>query len=430
MTNEHQISQSNMSVTLERLEQAEVSELPVTIRNAGIDGAGGAGFPSYAKWDHLDRVDNLLMNHQESEPNYFIDKWLGREHAEEYAVLFDGLLDRALDTIVISAKEKNREGWMGELEAAMDGVVYTPNELPVDPDEESGVVFAYTDDQYEYGMESVLLRIVGDTVMGSDLPMDHGWIVQNTETLYNIYRTLEDGSAMTRKYLHVDGETPRHRFLEAPIGTPGSALLEAAGLPAEELRDDQVLVDGGPGWCFEIENAPDEFGVRKRTNCVLVLDSDTVAEHTFGDERINVLDTDDWGEGDMETEPTETLTPDYVRIPLITNPAFAGIVAPSNSIVETGDRVEEGEMIATPATEGISSPQHASIDGEVTSVTDTHIRIRHDRDATGAAVRTREMEQMGQLLYWTWCIECGEYVTHPEIAVAGDPTRYVCENCR
>jgi Na+-translocating ferredoxin:NAD+ oxidoreductase RnfC subunit len=63
-----------MSVTLQRLEQAESSELATTIRNAGVSGAGGAGFPSHAKWDRLDEVDHLLVNHQESEPNYYLDK--------------------------------------------------------------------------------------------------------------------------------------------------------------------------------------------------------------------------------------------------------------------------------------------------------------------------------------------------------------------
>jgi Na+-translocating ferredoxin:NAD+ oxidoreductase RnfC subunit len=417
-----------MSVSLQRLEEMEVPELSVTIRNAGVAGAGGAGFPSYAKWEHAETVDHLLVNHQESEPDFFMDKWLGREHAEEFATLFDALLDRVFETVVVGAKEKDRERWMGELEAATDATVCLPDDLPIDPDEESGVVFAYTDDQYEYGMESVLLRMVGGVTIGNSLPMDYGWIVQNTETLYNVYRTLDEGVAVTHKFLHVDGEVPNHRFLEAPIGTPAADLLAAAGLPVEDLPSDAVLADGGPGWCFASNRPPEAFGIRKRTNCLLVLDEETVESHTLGDDRINVLDVYGREEREMETEPTATLRPEYVRIPLISNPAFEGVVSRSEPIVQPGDRVEEGEMIATPARNGVSIPQHASIDGEVTEVTDGHVEIRSTDD--GRVAGAGEAEPTGESLYWTWCIECGTYALPPLDEPMLDPTRYVCEDCR
>jgi Na+-translocating ferredoxin:NAD+ oxidoreductase RnfC subunit len=415
-----------MSVTLQQLEQAETAELATTIRNAGVSGAGGAGFPSFAKWDRLEEVDHLLVNHQESEPNYYLDKWLGREHADEYAALFDALLDRAFETVVVGAKAKDRDEWMRKFETATDATVYLPEELPLDPDEESGVVFAYTEDQYEYGMESVLLRMVADVVIGQDLPMDHSWIVQNTETLYDVLRAFRDGRPTTHKYVHVGGNVPRHRFLEVPVGTPAASVLEAAGRQLSGL-DDEILADGGPGWCFEIEN-PDAFGVTKRTNCVMVLDADTAEENTLGSEgRINVVRAKDW-DGDHETEPTTALHSEEVRIPLITNPAFEGVVAPSEPIVSTGDRVSEGEMIATPSSEGISNPQHASIDGEVTAVTDRFVEIHRDEDAAAAAEKSAwDVEQP---TYWTWCIECGEYVTMTDGAGKVDPTEYVCEDCR
>lgn len=417
-----------MNVPLQRLNELEVPELSVTIRNAGIAGAGGAGFPSYAKWEHAETVDHLLVNHQESEPNFFMDKWLAREHVEEFAILFDALLDRVFETVVIGAKEKDRDRWMGELEVATDATIYLPDELPIDPDEESGVVFAYTEDRYEYGMESVLLRIVADVTIGNDLPMDYGWIVQNTETLYNIYRTLNEGASMIHKFLHVDGDVPNHRFLVAPIGTPAADLLAAAGLPPEEFPSDAVLVDGGPGWCFATNHPSETFGIRKRTNCVLVLDEATVESHRLGGDRINVLNGYKRDEHEMELEPTAILQPKYVRIPLISNPAFEGVVSRSEPIVQPGARVEEGEMISTPNRDRISIPQHASITGEVTEVTDRYVEIRRtdDRDVPDVA----ESEPTGESLYWTWCIECGMYVLPPLDEPKLDPTRYICEDCR
>ncbi|WP_306056629.1 NADH dehydrogenase subunit [Natronococcus wangiae] len=410
-----------MSVTREQLRGVELPEFAVTLRNAGVAGAGGAGFPSYAKWEHLESVDSLLVNHQESEPNYYIDKWLGRKRTDELAALFDGLLDHAFDRIVIGAKRTDREEWVVDLERATDATIYEPDELPID-ESERGVVVAYTEDKYEYGMESVLLRLVAGVVMqGGELPMDHGWLVQNTETLRNVRTALVDGEPTTRKFVHVDGRVPRHRFLEVPIGTPATDLLEAAGR-TDGLDENEVILDGGPGWCFEIDDSPDEFGVRKRTNCLLVMERSVVEENRLGGGgRVNVLASAAWKHSVHETEPAETIRPDRVEVPLITNPDFEGVVTPSEPIVRPGDELEEGEMIARPG-EGISIAQHSPIDGTVTAVDDRSISIdARGESATDAAA--------SHTVYWTWCTDCGRYVPKPEVQVA-DPTAYVCDRCR
>jgi electron transport complex protein RnfC len=348
------------------------------IRDAGIAGAGGAGFPSYSKWTHLDDVDALLMNHQESEPNYFIDKWLGQEHPAAFAALFDTLLDSFLDVVVVGAKRKDR-AYLQELEALTDGTVRLPADLPLDPAEESGVVFAYTDSTYQYGMESVLLNVVADTVIGDDLPMDHGWIVQNTETLYNISQAWTDRRPVTRTHVHVGGEVPDHRFLDVPIGTPLRAVLDRAYPDGFSLPSDAVLVSGGPGWCFPIEAAPETASVCKHTNGLMVLDAETVEQNTFGGGRIDVLESYDWTDRQMETEPTATVDPDVVRLPLLTNPDLSGVVQASTPLVGVGDSVTAGERVAAPTLDGVSLPQHASIDGTVTAVEESHITIRADR---------------------------------------------------
>lgn len=342
-----------------------------SIRNAGVAGAGGAGFPSYVKWSDLDSIDYFLMNHQESEPGFYTDKWLGREYPDLYARLFDAL-DEYFGCFVIGLKAKDRD-WCRELESATDGTIYPPNELPVDLENETGVVFAYTPARYSFSEEKSLLMAVARLQIGSDLPTEHGWIVHNTETTYNIARALFDGTPVTRKFVHVYGDVPQHRCLSVPIGTPVSTLLEAAGTSLEAVRnDDMVLLDGGPGWCYEIEN-PEAFGVRKRTNALLALPADLIEGHRGDRGQIDVREAKDWDDS-HEVEPTES-TSDRVRIPLITNAAYEGLVTPSQPIVEAGDRVSEGETIAKASEDGISIPQHASIDGLVRNVTRTHVVI-------------------------------------------------------
>lgn len=349
--------------------------IPERLTEAGVAGAGGAGFPSAPKWAKLDEVHSLMINHQESEPNYYSDKWLAREHAAELAAFFDALLDAGVfERVVIGTKQKYRGKWTDELEAATDATIFEDDETPADVSDEDGVVIVYTKDMYDFSEEQVLLMIAVGERIGRDLPTDHGWIVHNTESIFNVSRALRDGTPVTRKYVHVDGDTPRHRCLDVPIGTQASVLLDAAGLDVADIDADTVLADGGPGWSYEIEESPDEFGVRKRTNAVLVLGREEVEEHTEQEDRINVLDARDWHDREHETEPT-TLDPDFVRIPLITNAAYEGFVAPAEPVVETGDSVSVGDVVAEPAGD-ISETQHASIDGVVEAITDTHVEIR------------------------------------------------------
>ncbi|WP_049935241.1 NADH dehydrogenase [Haloplanus natans] len=362
-------------MSLAQLGRLSTPEFATTIRDAGVAGAGGAGFPTHAKWRRLDDVDHLLVNHQESEPIYYMDRWLGRERAGAFAALFEALLDSAVETVVVAPKLKDRD-WTRPLEAVTDATVYLPDDLPVDADDESGVVFAYTEDRYKYGMESVLLNVVTGTVVGGDdLPMDRGWIVQNTETLRNVYRALDRGEPTTRTLVHVAGNVPRHRFLDVPIGTPAADLLDAAGRPLGSLSDAEVLLHGGPGWSFRTDGTPAEFRVSKRTNALMVLDAETVAANTYGGGRIDVLDACDWAGDDHETTPT-TLDPDGVGVPLVSNPSI-GPVSPGEPLVSPGDRVRRREQVAAPG-DGISNAHHAPIDGVVTDVHEARIDIRFD----------------------------------------------------
>ncbi len=359
--------------------QITSDQISQTIRSAGIAGAGGAGFPSYAKWSDLEKIQYLLVNLQESEPILYSDKWLVKENPESFKKLFKLLLNLVFDVVVIGTKEKYRKNWLKHLENVTDSSIYLPDDLPLDVESETGVTIAYTEDVYQHSEELPLLKVTTGTIVSPDLPTEHGWITHNTETIYNIYRALFEGAPMTKKYVTVGGDTPRHRCLEAPIGTTIPYLLETAGLNFEDMEKSQILLEGGPGWCSRIEENPLQFGVSKRTNAVMVMDRKTVEEHRMENEevRINLLDARNWEKEEHEKEPTE-IKPDKVRIPLITNPALQGTVKPSEPIVSSGDYVGEGEVIATPYPEGISIPQHASIDGKIVNVSKNYIVIERN----------------------------------------------------
>ncbi len=362
----------------------EPDEFAPVFQQAGVSGAGGGGFPTYVKWEQVDDIHSLLVNHQESEPNCYIDKWLGDTHAEELAAFFDHLLESTFERIVIGAKAVDRDPWLRSLEEATDGTVYHPADLPINVSSESGVVFGYTEDTYEIGMENVLMQKTADTVLGKDLPIDCGWVVQNTETIHNICQALKDNKPVLRKYVHIDGyrsdgSRVPHRMFDAPIGTSVAALFEAAGIDQDTLGDDRVFVDGGPGWCFKIQRPADRYGIRKHTNCVLLLDKTTVAEHTYGNGRIDVRDQLTWSLDGHMKDP-EPVNPDRVHVPIVTNEAYAELIARSEPTVEFGDLVDKGQVIADSVEDrhGFSIAHHAPISGQVSDVTPREIEIRKE----------------------------------------------------
>ena len=362
-----------VSKDVQNLSAEDVTQI---IRSAGIVGAGGAGFPTYKKWSNLEDVDHLLMNLQESEPIFYSDKHLISSYPEDYRKLFEWVLDNFFEMVVVGSKEKYRDEWTDNLEELTDGSIYLHDDLPIDLEEDSGVIFGYTHDVYDFSRDFSLLRVLTEVDVYPDLPTEHGWITQNTETVHNIYRAIFEGEPVTEKYVHVNGNTPMHRCLKAPIGTPAEDLLKEAGVDTEALSQNQIVLEGGPGWCSTLEKTPSEFGLSKRTNGLLVMSRTTVEEGDVeGEEnRINLLEAHDWSTKDHQKQPEE-LEPDHVKIPLLSNPHYRGKVQSSQPIVDTGDMVEKGQVIAIPNSNGVSIPQHASIDGVVEEVTSSHITI-------------------------------------------------------
>lgn len=367
-----------MAITepLRLAESVSGRDLAEVLREGGVAGAGGAGFPTYAKY--LKPQPYHMTNAQESEPGYYIDKWLHRTYPREFAELYRFLLQWGCKKIIVAPKYKDRE-WFIPLEEATGARVLDCRGKGnhVNPDDyEEDILFTYTDDLYSFGKEqALLLNTCGVKLAARQLPTDHGFIVNNTETLYNMYSLLTEGRPVLTKYVHAFGETPKHIFVEAPIGTPAADLFEAAGMTIDEIEAKGfVVVDGGPGW-FTVIDDPRNYSITKRTNSLLVIDPN------YADpKRKDVRNVGKWKgypreDGpEPEKEPSRTLEPSVVRIRLTDNPEFK-IITPSRPVVEVGQKVEAGQVIAVPQEEGFSINHHASISGTVRAVTDEYIEI-------------------------------------------------------
>lgn len=224
-------------------------DLTRAVREAGVVGAGGAGFPTHVKLTGRPRV--LIINGAECEPLLRVDQEL---MARKQAVLADGLaaLTRRLgpEETFLALKGKHHalaRQWRGILP-----------ELPAK-------VFEL-EDFYPAGDEHVLVHeVTGMVVPPAGIPPDVGVLVLNVETLFNVARALE-GRPVTEKYVTVAGAVANPKTVRAPVGISFRELVYLAGGPSVAGA---VCLAGGPMMARAVTdlNQP----VTKTTKGVIVL---------------------------------------------------------------------------------------------------------------------------------------------------------------
>jgi len=228
------------------------------IREAGIVGLGGAGFPTQVKLAHRppQGIDLLVINGVECEPYICCDDRLMRERAGE---VLEGV--RILQHILqprhcIIAIEDH----MPEAEAAMRAA------LQAAATENLRVV--RVPEIYPTGGERQLIRVLtGREVPSQGFPADIGIICQNVGTAAAVYRAVVHNRPLISRIITVTGAGVREPHnLEVLIGTPFRYAIEHCGGYSDGV--DRLLM-GGPMMGFAV--ATDEVPVIKTTNCILAV---------------------------------------------------------------------------------------------------------------------------------------------------------------
>ncbi len=196
-----------------------------SIRDAGVIGAGGAGFPTYKKLDA--KVDHIIANGAECEPLLYKDREVMLQRQDEF---FRGLsiMKKLTDAneVTIALKEKNKD---------------VADQLK-DQAESLGFKFFVYKDVYPAGDEYVLVyEIAGRRIPPGGIPLQVGCVVDNVETIINIARAV-DGYPVTDKFITVTGEVKTPITTVVPIGTTFLECLEAAG---GLTTDKPVVLTGG-----------------------------------------------------------------------------------------------------------------------------------------------------------------------------------------
>ncbi|AFJ02260.1 Electron transport complex protein RnfC [Methylophaga frappieri] len=238
--------------------QHSAHELRQLIRDAGIVGLGGAGFPSFIKLNPgiHHHVDTLLINGAECEPYITCDAMLMRERAEG---VLDGIeiMRHALSARdVLIAIEDNKPEAITAMQLALGS-----RQSLADAD----IVVVPT--RYPTGGEKQLIQVVtGKEVPSHGLPIDIGVVCHNPATAYAIGRAVIHGEPLISRIVTVTGTDVTHAGnFETLFGTPIKALLEYC---QTRRQPDEPFIQGGPMMGYSL--AGDELPVTKTANCILV----------------------------------------------------------------------------------------------------------------------------------------------------------------
>ncbi|MBQ7679653.1 MAG: SLBB domain-containing protein [Butyrivibrio sp.] len=208
----------------------KLDALKEMMREAGVVGAGGAGFPAYAKLDPAAGIDTLLLNCVECEPLLKLHRQLLAAHAQEII----GMLDEVRDIIgareaVIGIKDEYRE--------TIDALREVLRERPA-------VRLALLRPAYPMGDEVILIyEATGRVVRPGGLPAQEHCVVFNVETMYNLYRAVHERAPVTDKVVSIVGEVRTPVTLRLPIGM---SVSEAVGHAGGTTAREPVYLMGGP----------------------------------------------------------------------------------------------------------------------------------------------------------------------------------------
>ncbi len=226
------------------------------LKNCGIVGLGGSGFPTYIKYDTNLPIDIVLVNAVECEPYITTDYVLMREKTEEILDSLDAIIEiNDASKGIIAIKSYN-----------LDIVDEFKKYIGTYPKIEIAIV----DDLYPNGWEKKLIKQVLN-VDYDKIPIEKGIVVNNVSTIYAIYEALKYNKPLIEKIITVTGEkVMKPQNIVVKIGSSFKDILDF--INGIEAGEDVKLIAGGP--MMGVSIASDKAVVSKNLNCILIIEND------------------------------------------------------------------------------------------------------------------------------------------------------------
>ena len=233
----------------------DAKQLIAVIKESGIVGLGGAGFPTHIKLDvGPNNIDYLIINGAECEPYVTSDTVTMLTRSEDMAFAINEL-KRLLNIkeVIIGVESNNKDA-------------VTSMKKMADPIADCSV--KVLPNLYPQGGEKVLVYYTtGRKIPANKIPINVGCVVINCTTLAAIGAYLKTGMPLVEKCVTVDGGAVKNpQNVIAPIGTTMSDLFEFCGGLTEQPAK---FIYGGPMMGITVPNA--NAPVLKNTNAVLAL---------------------------------------------------------------------------------------------------------------------------------------------------------------
>ena len=243
------------------LEELTPDEIVEIVKEAGIVGMGGAGFPTSVKLKPAKPVDTILLNGCECEPLLTADHRVLLEFADDVIYGLKAIIKAVgaeKGVIVIEDNKPDAIQLMNEKTADLDNIE---------------VVAAKT--KYPQGAEKMLIkRVTGRKVPSGGLPADVGCIVSNISTTKAIADAILTGMPLIERVVTVTGERVKNpgNFI-VKIGTNTKDLIDYCG---GIIGDDVTIKAGGPmmGFLLTDTNVP----IMKGSNGIIAVDTDHTVE--------------------------------------------------------------------------------------------------------------------------------------------------------
>ncbi len=228
------------------------------VKNSGMVGLGGAGFPTHFKLN-VDpaRIDYLLINGAECEPYVTSDTLTMQERGEDMLLALETMRTYLGIKRVILGIENNKKKAIGVMKEMVshvgEGCAAEVKVLPP---------------VYPQGGEKVLIyHATGRTVPAGKLPIDVGCVVLNATTLASIGTYLRTGMPLVEKCVTVDGGAVKEpKNLIVPVGTSMADVFAACG---GFVTDPAKVIYGGPMMGITVPDLSSP--ILKNNNAILAL---------------------------------------------------------------------------------------------------------------------------------------------------------------
>lgn len=242
--------------------ELSVDEIVEKIKNAGIVGLGGAGFPTAVKLSPRNReeIDTVIINGCECEPYLTVDYRVMLEKGEQIVKAVRQVLRIFPNAKAVFGVEDNKSDAI----KVVQGFISNDDRIDV----------CSLKTKYPQGGErSLIYAITGRKINSRMLPADMKCVVLNTSTCYAIYNALFENLPLIHRYMTFSGEgIKKCNNFKVPIGMQHSDIMKLC----DGLNDGVVkIISGGPMTGFALSTL--DVPVQKTSASILAFTVDDVA---------------------------------------------------------------------------------------------------------------------------------------------------------